>query len=166
MSDYVVKYKCGSCRNYEYEGKDTKGYCSYYRSYYYPDDSCSHWDQSNTCESSTGCFLTTACCEYKGLPDDCEELTVMRAFRDNYLSKTPVGRRCIQIYYEEAPRIVNQIEKSPFRDKILEEIYQEVCELKKMIEKGKNEDVLSRYLLLMMQVDEKSRAVQEEINSD
>ena len=22
MSDYVVKYKCGSCRNYEYEGKE------------------------------------------------------------------------------------------------------------------------------------------------
>ncbi|WP_337664718.1 CFI-box-CTERM domain-containing protein [Suilimivivens sp.] len=110
--------------------------------------------------------MTTACCGYKGLPDDCEELTVMRAFRDNYLSKTPVGRRCIQIYYEEAPRIVNQIEKSPFRDKILEEIYQEVCELKKIIEKGKNEDVLSRYLLLMMQADEKSRETQEKRNND
>ena len=61
---------------------------------------------------------------------------------------------------------MNQIEKSPFIDKILEEIYQEVCELKKMIEKGKNEDVLSRNMLLMMQADEKSRGKQEEKNND
>lgn len=34
---------------------------------------------------TTGYILTTACVEYKGLSDDCEELTVLREFTDNYM---------------------------------------------------------------------------------
>ena len=31
------------------------------------------------------CFITTAVCQELGKPDDCEELTAFRAFRDGYL---------------------------------------------------------------------------------
>lgn len=34
---------CKSCKYYDYEGDNRKGYCEYYKSYYYPSDSCDHW---------------------------------------------------------------------------------------------------------------------------
>ena len=37
------------------------------------------------------CFITTAVCEELGKPDDCEELTAFRAFRDGYLRACPDG---------------------------------------------------------------------------
>jgi hypothetical protein len=46
------------------------------------------------------CFLTTACCEHKGLPDDCEELTILRNFRDTFVPKD-----LIEEYYRIAPNI-------------------------------------------------------------
>lgn len=55
------------------------------------------------------CFLTTACVESRGLPDDCEELQVLRAFRDGYLSRLPEGPGMIQAYYALAPRLVERI---------------------------------------------------------
>ena len=42
--------------------------------------------------SSGGCFLTSACTEAKGLADDCYELTMLRAFRDEYLVKQKSGK--------------------------------------------------------------------------
>ena len=38
---------CGNCMYYEYEGKDRKGHCDWYKSYYYPEDSCSHFREGN-----------------------------------------------------------------------------------------------------------------------
>lgn len=51
---------CGNCERYTYEGKDRKGHCDYYGSYYYPTDSCSHFKEGeeNVREGSSGsCFL-------------------------------------------------------------------------------------------------------------
>lgn len=55
------------------------------------------------------CFITTAVCESLGLPDDCEELTALRWFRDEVMAQTPQGRREIEIYYDTAPAIVEAI---------------------------------------------------------
>jgi len=41
------------------------------------------------------CYLTTVCCQWKGLPDDCEQLTILRAFRDECVPKSLVKE-----YYE------------------------------------------------------------------
>ena len=112
MSDYYYAREntCGSCRYYEYEGENTKGYCSWYKAYYYADDSCSHWEEKEGgFSASGGCFLTTACCEYKGLPDDCDELQAMRRIRDEYIRNQPYGDKLIRNYYESAPGIVQKI---------------------------------------------------------
>jgi hypothetical protein len=55
------------------------------------------------------CYLTTACCERRGLPDDCFELTMMRKFRDEYVINLPGGHDIIGDYYKTAPKIVDAI---------------------------------------------------------
>ena len=45
MSDWVMKYTCGSCKEFEYAGKNCKGYCNWYKCYYHAEDSCQHWEE-------------------------------------------------------------------------------------------------------------------------
>lgn len=63
--------------------------------------------------SGGGCFITTAVCTGLDLPDDCEILTKLRAFRDSYLQSTSTGRSLIAVYYGIAPGIVADMEKAP-----------------------------------------------------
>lgn len=86
---------CRSCKYYEFSGENSKGLCSWYNAYYYADDSCKHYEEGSS-SGSGWCFLTTACCKYKGLPDDCAELETLRRFRDNYLK----GRNTVRSLYE------------------------------------------------------------------
>ena len=126
MSDWVIKYTCGSCKEYEYAGENYKGYCNYYRCYYFPDDSCNHWEESEYVSSpSGGCYLTTACVEYYGLPDDCMELTTLRHFRDSYMAETAEGRLDIAEYYKTAPKIVEIINNESDKDSIYKKLYTE-----------------------------------------
>lgn len=65
---------------------------------------------SKSAASSAGeCYITSAVCETLGLPDDCEILTRLRAFRDGYLKKSAVGRAFVAEYYTCAPRQVERI---------------------------------------------------------
>ena len=52
------------------------------------------------------CFITTAVCENEGKPDDCDELTAFRAFRDGWLTQAGQGKSLVEKYYEVAPKIV------------------------------------------------------------
>lgn len=56
------------------------------------------------------CFITTAVCRELGKPDDCEELTAFRAFRDGYLASCPDGPALVEEYYDIAPGIVTCID--------------------------------------------------------
>ena len=58
------------------------------------------------------CFITTAVCLQEGKPDNCEELTAFRQFRDGYLRACPDGLDLIDEYYATAPQIVLQIERT------------------------------------------------------
>lgn len=53
-----------------------------------------------------GCFITTAVCEIYKLPDDCEELQTLRAFRDTYMQEHESRKVLVEQYYREAPGIV------------------------------------------------------------
>lgn len=57
------------------------------------------------------CFITTAVCEFEGKPDDCEELTAFRAFRDGWLKDQPDGAALTEEYYRVAPAIVTVIDR-------------------------------------------------------
>lgn len=69
------------------------------------------------------CFITTAVCESRGLPDDCPMLTEFRHFRDGYLRATEDGPALIQEYYDTAPGIVLRINYCENREAIYERLY-------------------------------------------
>ena len=59
------------------------------------------------------CFITTACAEAQGLPDDCEQLRVLRRFRDGYVQDLPDGAEVLAEYDAKAPEIVAAIRALP-----------------------------------------------------
>ena len=75
-----------------------------------------------------GCFLTTACVEARGLPDDCEALETLRTFRDACLANRPDGREAIAEYYRMAPGIVDAINALEDRGAIWNRVYAELVE--------------------------------------
>lgn len=99
-SDVYYKY----CRNYDYS------YCPIYK------------DEP----ASGGCYLTSACVEAKGLPDDCYELTTLRQFRDGWLKQQEGGQADICEYYHTAPAIVAAIHSRADSTSIFEGIYREL----------------------------------------
>lgn len=111
-------------------------YYKYCRGYEY--DDCPIYKGN---DSSGGCFLTSACMEAKGLPDDCHELTVLREFRENYLRPLPGGKGEIAEYYFVAPQIVEKIKNRADSRSILDSIYEMLVKpCVEMIERGENEN--------------------------
>lgn len=101
------------------------------------------------------CFLTTACVSYRGLPDDCEELTVLRKFRDNYMRNLPEGESLIQKYYEVAPGIVAAINRSPKRRDIYEELYLILRACVEAIKAGNHSLALRTYKEMVIELHQK-----------
>lgn len=62
---------------------------------------------------SSSCFITTAVCESEGLPDDCETLTVLRKFRDEYMLTDSERAKWVAHYYDIAPGIVDRLDALP-----------------------------------------------------
>ena len=62
--------------------------------------------------SGSWCFISTVICEYFGKEDDCEELTILRDFRDNWLRNQSNGEELIKKYYETAPIVVKALKES------------------------------------------------------
>ena len=137
-----IDYYC-KCKDCEYidptEKNGYKWYCTYRKTYEDPEEvqECRYFKKRGS--GSGGCFLTTVCCEERGLPDDCYELTQMRRYRDEVLNQSDVGRKIVQFYYEEAPRIVEQIKKSNKKNEICDWIYKEIIEVINLYESGIND---------------------------
>lgn len=101
------------------------------------------------------CYLTTACVTHKGLSDDCEELTVLRNFRDTYLINKPNGLDLISMYYKEAPNILANIHKrkKEEEDVIMENIYVLIRECVDAILDGDNEFAFRTYCDMVVKLD-------------
>lgn len=94
-------------------------------------------------QDNGGCYLTTACMhKYKeNFDDNCHELTVLRWFRDNYV--TLIDKL---YYYKVAPTIVNNIEKSKNKEKYYHYIYENIIKpCVESIERGDYKFAYSRY---------------------
>lgn len=107
--------RCGECTYYEMpKNKYEKGYCEYYRAYYYPEDSCSH--QTSISNPST-CYITTMVCNVLGLNDDNEVLTTLRNFRNNVLQQNISYLPILMEYDVIGPQIAQAIEEDYKKDK-------------------------------------------------
>lgn len=97
-------------------------------------------------QSSGGCYLTSACVEAKGLPDDCYELSVLRRFRDGYMRSKSGGDADICEYYHIAPVIVEKIKQLPNALEVFETIYNElIIPCINLIKADKNEEAYTAY---------------------
>lgn len=97
-------------------------------------------------KSRCRCFITSACVLARGLPDDCEELTTLRSFRDNYIMNLPGGLELIREYYQVAPGILERIYEHNESERILTFLYEHlVLPAVKMILKGEDEQALTLY---------------------
>ena len=93
--------------------------------------------------TDTKCYLTSACMKYfqEKFDDNCYELTVLRWFRDNFVSKED-----IEHYYEVAPIIVETINKEEQSDIIYDYIYDNIVDYcVEQIEQGNYDKAYSRY---------------------
>ena len=131
-SDWVHKF----CWNYNYHD------CPFY--------------QTKHGSSSSGCYLTSACTQARGLPDDCEELTVLRAFRDTYVRALPTGEADVRRYYATAPQIVNAIHRGCAAPETLDRIYRELVQpCVQLIRDGKNEAAYRLYKAYSLALEER-----------
>ena len=93
----------------------------------YVDERCTGFfaDSRNDYEikDDGGCYLTTVTVDYLGFKDNCDQLNTLRYFRDTYLNSTTEGQRDIHHYYSIAPQIVEKINTSNKKDKIINNIY-------------------------------------------
>lgn len=110
-NNYYGSWSDGGWNNY-YGSWSDGGWNNYYGS----------WGNGNT-GGGGGCFLTSACVEHKGLPDDCYELQALRAMRDTIVTWNDDMKSLVEEYYRIAPVIVEKINSEPEHDKIWEDLY-------------------------------------------
>lgn len=97
-------------------------------------------------DNSGGCFLTSACMTARGLADDCEELRVLRRYRDSVLKYRDGGLEDIEHYYQVAPKIVEAINGQPSPAEEWDRLYREmVLPCVEKIKAGKTEDAYALY---------------------
>jgi hypothetical protein len=101
------------------------------------------------------CFITTACVEAKGLPDDCEELTILRSFRDGYMRFLPNGAAMISEYYDIAPRIVAHIAAQPDANRIFASLYEHIGRSVDLINAGENSEAMHNYITMVSELKKK-----------
>lgn len=98
--------RCGSCGYFGFVSDYKKGYCEYYKAYYYPDDSCYHYKDRSP---SGGCYITTIVCDILGKEDDCDVLNTLRSFRNNYMQKNAEYSPLLMEYDVIGPKIAEAI---------------------------------------------------------
>lgn len=99
------------------------------------------------------CYLTTACIEARGLPDDCVELTTLRAFRDHYIAHLPAGNMWIQTYYHHAPAIVASINRRPDALRIYNGLYRVIRRCVRLIRHEEYERAFALYVNMLIRLE-------------
>ncbi len=145
MASYVDQ--CGSCLNFEFEGDNRKGYCTWYRQYFWPTDSCSPHYQSR--EGSSSCYITTIICSILGLEDNCNVLNQLRKFRNNVMQRQPEYAPMLYEYDTVGPQIakfmMEDYEKDGNKDFANLLFQQFIQPTATFIEEGKEQEAVSLY---------------------
>lgn len=108
-------------------------------------NSSGNWGDSGG--NSGGCYITTACVNFKGLSDNCHEMEILRKYRDELVKEDEEFRAKILEYYRKAPLIVQHIEHDKEKDSVLEGLYQDmILPCVSLLENGQTEEAKTRYL--------------------
>ena len=102
--------------------------------------------------TDTSCYLTTACMRHKTekFNDNCEELVILRWFRDKFVSKED-----IEHYYKTAPIIVETINEIDNNNQIYNYIYENIISVcVDAIKKGDYTFAYSRYKNSILTLEE------------
>lgn len=70
------------------------------------------------------CFISTACVEAVGLPDNASELMTLRQFRENHLVGTPTGNAILAEYREVSKEILSWISRQADKDRIFRDLFE------------------------------------------
>jgi hypothetical protein len=106
------------------------------------------WNDSDKC----GCYITTACVEYVGEPDNGKTLTTLRKFRDGYMLKNAELVPLVEQYYSTAPQYVAKLKSMPNNKQIFENFYYNyIITAVSEIETGKYTEALNIYKQLYLQ---------------
>jgi len=109
-------------------------------------------DKSSKSSTDTSCYLTTACMRHflDNFDDNCYELTVLRWFRDNFVSKED-----IEHYYKTAPMIIEAINNTPNSEIVYNYIYDNIVDAcVSAIENGDYEFAYNRYKNSIVSLEE------------
>ena len=149
--------KCEACMAFDpdikkstLKGLLTYGWCKRFQ--------CWRLPSQGACDAFVGggtCFLTTACVKHKGHPDDCAELTALRAFRDNYMKASKRGSALVEEYYAIAPSIVEKIDESKDSAKVYDEIYQVITQCVSLIKQERWEETEKAYTNMVDQLSKR-----------
>ena len=149
--------KLRTCKNCGHDNSDTASQCNgcaksltgMFSDNYHERWGCPSCSRVNMKENSKclcgykipGCFLTTACVEFAGLPDDCHQLSQMRLLRDCYVKNLPNGSSLIEEYYSVAPHMVLSISAMDElnKRKIYERILSDITEIASHVENSEFE---------------------------
>lgn len=103
--------------------------------------------------SGSGCFLTTACVEHKGLADNCEELQVLRSLRDEFMKGTENGETLISNYKVIGPCIVDAIDRCENKAEIYEYMYSKmILPSVELVKNGKLNEAVEYYKIFTKQL--------------
>lgn len=113
------------------------------------------WDSESS--KQEGCFITTAWVKYNNKTDSCNELQLLRQYRDNYVRNLPNGDFFINAYYHKSPLIVRHIEN--LQPELQEEIF-EILSLKiekacQLIRDGELQKAFELYFNTILELDKR-----------
>ncbi len=92
------------------------------------------------------CYITTAVCQSLGKGDDCDELNLLRRFRDGYMMSLPQGKEMIGRYYDVAPTVVKHINRRQDAEQIYAGIWEQyIHPCMQLIAQGKNAECAQLY---------------------
>lgn len=123
-------HKCNATGEYI---NSAKNYCQHYA------------ERQEKSGRKGGCFVTTAVCNVLGHPDDCETLTTLRYFRDNFLLPSKFSY-LVDDYYARSERIVNYINNSSNAIELSQHIHHVFLQnIVFKIKQGAMEEVINDY---------------------
>ena len=103
-----LERRLAACQGKRYQNEARKKAANNYQA-----EKSYHPTTSNQSSSSSTCVITTAACQTLSAADDCEELQLLRWFRDAHLQDTAEDEAIVREYYRVGPLITDSIGKTP-----------------------------------------------------